>query len=520
MGKKGGSSWLTLVKNAFRSPSKDPRDRKSNIRRDKLHERQEEEEEKQKREKKRWLFRKHTCGHSAQPFEEKIAPNAGQQPSDSNLASEQRHAIAVAAATAQAALEIIRLARPPTSAQLSASIRKDYATAATIIQTAFRGYLARRALQALRGIVKLQALVRGHNVRKQAKSTLKCMEALIRVQNRVRHQRARLSYEGSSIKSMFAESNSLPESNYLQERKSIMMTKARSSLTDDWDECPHTLQELDSLLQARKQAAMRPEKTQACAFSQQIWDSGRNPSAVDHIEREIEERANWLDQWMASKQWESSSKESSNRRELIKTVEIDTFMPHRYSSSSVQRPERRQQQQSTNYHRVSYHQPPVTPSPSKMRPLQIHSASPRSFREERSCSTSNTPSLGTSTRRLSGCIPRNGAEASASVAIPNYMATTESAKARLRSQSAPRQRPSTPERERERGASAKKRLLYHPVPNYSTGIGCGGFGKNLRSPSFKSVQAGYVGMEQGSNESIGGELVSPCSTTDLRRWFK
>ena len=47
--------------------------------------------------------------------------------------------------------------------------------------------------------MKLQALVRGHIVRKQAAITLRCMQALVRVQARVRARRVRLSDEGQAV---------------------------------------------------------------------------------------------------------------------------------------------------------------------------------------------------------------------------------------------------------------------------------------------------------------------------------
>lgn len=95
----------------------------------------------QKREKRRGLFRKPTV--HVQQCEARTVTVGATAPVNPVLDAEQRHVIAVAAATAaaaevavataQAAEEIVRLTRPNNFA------REHYA--ATLIQTAFRGYL-------------------------------------------------------------------------------------------------------------------------------------------------------------------------------------------------------------------------------------------------------------------------------------------------------------------------------------------------------------------------------------------
>ncbi|KAI5392838.1 hypothetical protein KIW84_060124 [Lathyrus oleraceus] len=67
-------------------------------------------------------------------------------------------------------------------------------SAVIIIQASVRGYLAQRALIKSKNVVKLQAAVRGHLVRRHAVGTLRCVQAIVKMQLLVRARQAQQSH--------------------------------------------------------------------------------------------------------------------------------------------------------------------------------------------------------------------------------------------------------------------------------------------------------------------------------------
>ncbi|GKE48841.1 IQ-DOMAIN 14-like protein, partial [Tanacetum coccineum] len=113
--------------------------------------------------------------------------------------------------------------------------------AATKIQSLYRGHLARRALRALKGLVKFQALVKGFLVRKQVAATLYSMQALLRAQLAVRSKRAELAVRyqlAVQPKIRHGKSTERFDNDTRREIHNKRLSTSYDSTTNSYDESP------------------------------------------------------------------------------------------------------------------------------------------------------------------------------------------------------------------------------------------------------------------------------------------
>lgn len=165
-------------------------------------------------------------------------------------------------------------------------VKKEWA--AIRIQAAFRGFLARRALRALKAVVRIQAIFRGRRVRMQAAITLKYMQSLFRVQARVRSQCNQTSIDGDATKGSLVDSQANP------------IKQAESG----WCDSPGTVDEVRFKLKMRQIGAIKRER--AIAYAQQKLSPNSRTRKVETPNKIKATRDSaWLERWMANKPWEN-----------------------------------------------------------------------------------------------------------------------------------------------------------------------------------------------------------------------
>lgn len=453
MGKKGG--WFSAVKKIL-----SPESRK--------------DQPKTPKSKKKWFGKGKDLGPVSLPEETEVTPPHLPPNEDVKLAEaeneQSKHAYSVALATAmaaeaavaaaQAAAEVVRLTSVP---RYPGKSKEEIA--AIKIQTAFRGYLARRALRALRGLVRLKSLIQGQSVKRQATSTLRCMQTLARVQSQIRARRLRMSEENQALQRQ------------LQQKCEKELEKLRASMGEDWNDSTQSKEQIEAKQQYKQEAAMRRERALAYAFShQQSWkNSSKSVNQTFMDPNNPHWGWSWLERWMAARPWEiRSTADHNNDRGSVKSMGARSMsigeISRAYSRRDLLNNDNKPSPTPPKSSRPTSRQSPSTP-PSKAPSIssvssKIRLPSPRGSQwggDEDSRSMLSAQSERYRRHSIAGSSVRDDESLASSPAVPSYMAPTQSAKARSWLPSPLGvDKNGTPER--GLGGSAKKRLSFPASP--------------------------------------------------------
>ncbi|KAL9227125.1 hypothetical protein vseg_002858 [Gypsophila vaccaria] len=416
MGKKGG--WFTAVKKALSPQSKKDQKTKS---------------------KKKW--KEENKALETAPTSEQVnggvpalpPPHVVTKSTEIDTDDEQNmHAYSVAIATAaaaeaavaaaQAAAEVVRLTTVP---RFVGKSKEEIA--AIKIQTAFRGYLARRALRALRGLVRLKSLIEGQSVKRQAATTLRCMQTLARVQSQIRSRRIRMSEENQALQRQ------------LQQKHEKELEKLR--MGDIWDDSTQSKEQIEASLQSKQEAAMRRERALAYAFTHQQPRKNKNSNPTFMDPNNPQWGWSWMERWMAARPWESRSvadKDTTDHGSVksFRTLSVAGEINRAYALRDLSIDSNKLSSNGQKPSRPPSRQSPSTPG--RAQSLAPGSAKPRPVspkaNDEDTKSTMSVQSERFRRHSIAGSV-RDDESLASSPSVPSYMASTKSAKARTKAPS-------------------------------------------------------------------------------------
>lgn len=360
---------------------------------------------------KRWLVGKLKTQHSfALPAPEPATDQIQIRQAENE---QSKHAVAVALATAaaaeaavaaaHAAAEVVRLTGPPPeSRRHHPAPSSGHEHAAVAIQSAYRGYLARRALRALKGLVRLQA--------------------------RIRARRVRMSTEGQAVQKLIDA----------RRTKLDILREAE----EGWCDSQGTLEAVRVKLQKRQEGAIKRERAIAYVYSQQLEgvpkcnqpkkNNGRSNQSGLLLKHQHCDKNNgswsWLERWMAARPWENRLMEEHN----LTTASSPDLVPSKICKDTFgalgdfSEPNSVKVRKNNVSKRVSAKPPGATHHP-RFKAQSISSLSTELHNDESSASSSSC--FASTPISFSTLVTPEKTDGSVR-ARPNYMSLTESIKAK------------------------------------------------------------------------------------------
>ncbi|KAG2592722.1 hypothetical protein PVAP13_5NG575900 [Panicum virgatum] len=428
MGKKG--KWFSAVKKVFGSSDPDGKEAKV-------------EKADKSKSRRRWPFGKSRHSDPSTSMVSGTAPVAPlpppppiqlTQPHSQEIkdvkpvetdSEQNKHAYSVALASAvaaeaaavaaQAAAEVVRLTAVTTAApKMPVTSREELA--AIKIQTAFRGYLARRALRALRGLVRLKSLVDGNAVKRQTSHTLHCTQTMTRVQTQIYSRRVKLEEEK---------------------------------------------QALQRQLQLKHQRELEKMK----------WrNSGRTITPTFTEPGNPNWGWSWMERWMTARPWESrlaASDKDNKERSLTKNSSSSAVRMSVPRAISIQRPAT----PNKSSRPPSRQSPSTPPSKAPSTSGKTRPASPRGswlYKEDDLRSITSIRSERPRRQSIGGGSVRDDASLTSTPPLPSYMQSTESARAKSRYRSLLTEKLEVSERAPLAHSVVKKRLSFPVIDKPSS----------------------------------------------------
>ncbi|PIA27444.1 hypothetical protein AQUCO_07700006v1 [Aquilegia coerulea] len=368
-----------------------------------------------------------------------------------NVAIATAAAAEAAVASAEAAVEVVRLAGIPCPRLYLKYKKRSRPLAAIKIQTVFRGYLARKALRALKGVVRLQAMIRGQAVRRQVINTLNGLQTIVKIQSQFR------------VTEKIMDKQFRKASNELGERKT-QIKQPELNRQRSWVNTFPSEEDFDSLFLSRREAYIQRERMKEYLSSRQ---ERRNSKEYEEQQDGVNidgRQGHWLEQWVDAQERKRRMSETSDM--VVFSIPVQATMEGR--------PE-------LKLGSLKYHEAIA----GRSSPINLPR---RSFERPRRSSFEDSDSLG-------------------SPVVPNYMSPTESTKARSRSISLPKQTAGSVEIYSDHGSPSKSRRTFSSISTDASIPVKGGKvpSSQQRSPSLKLPMGPIKSYQTGKDLSIDSE---------------